>query len=81
MNEDQKITSNFYFAAALLASGAVLVDTDRSNERHVKFVLERGDNCVSLDDLEVAWDNKSLEVNAREYADAISQMKMKLYQD
>lgn len=77
MTEEIKATSNFYLGACfLMALGTKLVDIDRNDPRHIVFVFS-GEN---LTDIEHQWDNKVYEVNARDYADAIREMKMKIHQ-
>jgi len=71
-----KETSNFYLGACFLACGAVLEDVDYADPRHVIFKFS-GNN---LEDVEHQWDCKTLTINAREYADAIREMKMKIHQ-
>jgi hypothetical protein len=71
-------TSNFYLAAAYLAKGEQLVRTDRDDPRHIKFVFA---DTPLLQDVQRAWDGKYLEVNAREYADAIREIKLKIHQE
>jgi hypothetical protein len=72
----QYITTNVYLAAALLSHDIKLVDVDRLDSRHIKFIFE-GDG---VDAVVIDWDNKELEVNAREYADALREIKLKIHQ-
>lgn len=69
-------TSNFYLAAAFLASGIPLIDIDRSDRRHLRFCFE-GDE---LSTIEEDWDNYSLMINARVYAEAVRDVKLKIHQ-
>ena len=71
MNDNEKTTSDIYFAAALLAKGAYLEKIDRTKPRHMTFTFSGDD----LDSLEMKWVNKELEVNALDYRDAIQRMK------
>ncbi len=91
-----KITTDIYFAAALLALGAKLEKTDKSDPRHMEFHFSSKDSttgvvnpispnagsavittvaALDLDRLETEWVNKSLKINAFEFAEAIKRMK------
>jgi len=70
------ITSNFYFAAALVASGHPIIQTDTSDSKHIRFEF-KSEGIASIMNL---WDAKTLVVNAREYAEALREVKMKLHQ-
>jgi hypothetical protein len=74
---EPKATSNFYLAAAFLATGAELSAVDRTDPKHIRFIFE-GEN---LSEIEKDWDTKALVVNAREYADAIREIKLKIHQE
>jgi Domain of unknown function (DUF5659) len=75
---DTTSTSNFYLAAVYLCKGERLIDTDRDDPRHIKFVFAA---TSTIEEVQQAWDEKSLMVNAREYADAIREIKLKIHQD
>ncbi len=84
-----KVTTDIYLAAAFLALGAKLEKTDRTDPRHMEFhfsspVVVHLENSVPLSDgtpkldlnkLETDWVNKSLVINAFEFAEAIKRMK------
>lgn len=90
-----KATTSIYFAAALLALGAKLEKTDRTDPRHMEFHFSSpmrnappalsGTGTVNLpftqvptldlDKLETEWVNRTLQVNAYDYAEAIQRMK------
>lgn len=86
-----KITTDIYFAAALLALGAKLDKTDKTDPRHMEFhfssplkevppALTGTPGTVmapslNLDGLETEWVNKSMKINAFEFAEAIKRMK------
>lgn len=92
-----KITTDIYFAAALLALGAKLDKTDKTDPRHMEFhfsspmrpappALSGASNTtinlpftqvpvMDLDGLETQWVNKSMSINAFEFAEAIKRMK------
>ncbi len=86
-----KITTDIYFAAALLALGAKLDKTDKSDPRHMEFHFSAPLKAVppaltgtpgtvtapaiDLESLETQWVNKSLSINAFEFAEAIKRMK------
>ena len=83
--KNELITSDIYLTSALLSLGARLDDVDRSDTRHMKFTvvstvpsfesshLQKA--CLDLEDLENAWANGSLMVNATQFKDAIQRMK------
>ena len=86
------ITSDVYFAAALLSLGYVLEKVDRTEPRHMQFhfgVKQNGDanlgdglktiRQAGFDDVKLQWTNKSLVVNAFEFADAIKRMKSTIH--
>lgn len=84
-------TTDIYFAAALLALGSTLVSVDKSEPRHMKFVVSRNgyefksenlpltesvaDHHPDLETLENQWVNKQLVVNAYDFKEAIQRMK------
>ncbi len=89
-----KITTDIYFAAALLALGAKLDRTDKSDPRHMEFHFSAPATttgtvnlttnaapvistipALDLDRLETEWVNKSMKINAFEFAEAIKRMK------
>lgn len=70
------VTTNVYLAAALLTQDIKLVNVDRLDSKHIKFCFE-GDG---VDAVVIDWDNKELEVNARDYADALREIKLKIHQ-
>lgn len=69
-------TSNFYLAAAVVSEGYKIASIDRADVRHLKFCFE-GDQ---LGEIESKWDDNSLMVNARSYAEAIRDIKLKIHQ-
>lgn len=86
-----KITTDIYFAAALLALGAKLDKTDKADPRHMEFHFSSPLKAVppaltgtpgtmvadalDLESLETEWVNKSMKINAFEFAEAIKRMK------
>lgn len=79
-----KITKDIYLAAALLALGAIYEGADRTDPKHMQFKFSprntQSDAIPSvavqnLDFIESQWVNKSLVINAVDYADAIKRMK------
>jgi hypothetical protein len=71
-------TTNFYLASAFIALGYNISSLDRSDCKHIKFEF---DNDPGLIDIQRQWDDKSLTVNARDFAEAIREVKMKIHQD
>lgn len=69
-------TSNFYLAAGLIASGVHLLTIDSTDKKHLRFVFDD----IRIAAIEKAWDEYSLEVNARSYAEAIRDIKLKIHQ-
>lgn len=83
-----KSTKNIKLAAAYLALGAKHEKTDKTDPRNMEFffspktfdspILEEATKNVdvqNLDAVESAWTNKTLIVNAYEYADAYERIK------
>lgn len=76
-------TSDVYLAAALLALGYRLSEIDRTDPRHMIFsftlVAETGELGIiaraGLKEIETEWANRSLTVNAFDFAEAIKRMK------
>lgn len=69
-------TTNVYLAAALLSLDVRIVEVDREDFKHIKFIFEDD----GIETIIIDWDNKVLEVNAREYADALREIKLKIHQ-
>lgn len=80
-------TSDVYLSAALLALGYKLEKVDRKDPRHMIFEFVVGGNGsnlgqvvhemrkLNLDEIEKAWVNRTLTVNAFDFAEAIKRMK------
>lgn len=83
--ETFKTTKNIYLAACFLCAGANLRDVDKTEERHQKFIFDylptqteevpNDARFMDLDQIEMAFANKTLLVNAVEYGEAIRQLK------
>lgn len=71
----EKVEGNIYLVAAYLAEGAKIQRIDRSNERHVKFVV----TGINLDEIEIDWLNNELIGNLYTFAQAIRKVKNILY--
>lgn len=77
-------TSNFYLASAIVASGFKIESVNRDDPSHVKFIFDDSKSIptqITLKSIEDQWDEKTLQVNAREYAEAIREVKMKIHQE
>jgi len=77
-----KKTTDIYFAAALLSLGAKLESTNKDDPRHMEFEFSVNHalddiqvQAPDLDVLENKWVNRTLQVNAFEFAEAIKRMK------
>ena len=76
-------TSDVYLAAACLALGYKLETVNRTDPRHMQFEfaspIQTGTlgelSQLELDVIEVEWANRSLLVNAFDFAEAIKRMK------
>jgi hypothetical protein len=76
-------TSDVYLSAALLALGYKLSEIDRTDPRHMVFgflaVAETGSlgelSKAGLKYVETEWANRTLVVNAFDFAEAIKRMK------
>jgi len=69
-------TTDLYYAAALMANGAVLSKTDKSDSRHMRFyiTIPTGSKC-DAEELESQWANSTLMVNAALFRDSIQRLK------
>lgn len=86
-----KTTTDIYLAAAFLSLGAKLDKTDKSDPRHMIFQFSSPTTTtvklagqelqtnvavpMDLDTLENQWVNRTLMVNAFEFAEALKRMK------
>lgn len=85
----QKQTKDIYLAAALLSLGAIYEGADRSDPKHMQFKFSPRKATIGtavaqtqdLDFIETQWVNKTLVVNAAEYAAAIKSMKSIVHSD
>jgi len=76
-------TSDVYLASACLALGYKLETVNRTDPRHMQFefssTIQTGAlgelSKLELDEVEVKWANRSLLVNAFDFAEAIKRMK------
>jgi len=76
-------TSDVYLASACLALGYKLETVDRKDPRHMQFEFSAeiqtnvlgGLSKMELNEVEVKWANRSLTVNAFDFAEAIKRMK------
>ena len=75
------VTSDVYLASACLALGYKLETVNRTDPRHMRFEfsseIQTGTlgELSKLDEVEVKWANRSLIVNAFDFAEAIKRMK------
>lgn len=79
-----KKTTDIYFSAALLALGAKLEDVDKTDPRHMEFTFVETESFNSkilsnavgtLDSAETQWANKTLMVNAFDFAEGLKRLK------
>ena len=75
--EYEIITSDIYFAAAIMALDGRYVSVDATDRRHMRFTMAY--SLDVLDEWEVAWVNGTLIVNAQKYKDAIQRIKGIIY--
>jgi hypothetical protein len=75
-------TTDLYYAAALMANGAVLAKTDKSDSRHMRFCIEipAGSKC-DAEELESQWVNSTLTVNAAAFRDSIQRLKAVIHSE
>ena len=87
-----KKTSDIYFAAAMLALNAELVEVNRDDPRHMVFEFKHTREILDdlggasfepksydLDWVERQWTNGTLLIVATKYADAIRRMKTSVH--
>lgn len=77
------VTSDVYLASACLALGYKLETVNRTDPRHMRFEFSAeiqtgtlGESSkLEMSEVEVKWANRSLTVNAFDFAEAIKRMK------
>jgi len=76
-------TTDIYLAAALISLGAGLQDVNRSDFRNMRFVLSFSspiaDEREWFDTQTTAWRGRQLLVNARDFADALKELKSEIH--
>lgn len=81
-------TSDIYLSAALSSLGAKLDSVDKSDPKHMQFTFSPkpefqtgalADLRQDLESLKLEWTNKTLMVNAADYAEAIKRMKSEVH--
>lgn len=89
-------TPDIYFAAAMLALGASIEEVDKTDRKHMRFLLVRhgyefksnilkealqASNMMDFEYYEKEWANKTLLINAIDFKDAIQRMKSIIHAD
>lgn len=76
-------TSKMYFAAALMSLGAKKTGVDRTDPRHMKFILSYSlpfsDEEEWFVEREREWTERTLQVNAQMFVDAIQELKIDVH--
>jgi len=76
-------TTKIYLASALISLGAGLGRIDKSDPRHMEFHLTYSSPIADEEEWFErqyrAWDNKTLQVNAQEFVDAIQLLKQEVH--
>lgn len=77
-------TTKLYLAAVLKALGAGIVEINKSDPRHMEFHLSNASPVIEDEEewfyQQVrAWENRTLEVNAQEFVDAIQYLKAEVH--
>lgn len=76
-------TTKLYLAAALIAQGAGKVGVDRGDPKHMKFILSFSSPVADEDEWfsrqVEAWENNTLTVNAKDFVDAIQDLKSEVH--
>lgn len=71
-------TKDLYLSAAILAEKAGTLDEiDRTDARHMRFYF----SGKRLSAIEYDWTNRTLKVNASDYADSIRRMKSEIHKN
>jgi hypothetical protein len=77
-------TTKLYLAAALMSLGAGLADVDKSDPRHMEFVLVYSSPVSTeeewFESRKALWDKRELLVNGQEFVDAIQELKSEVHQ-
>lgn len=76
-------TSKMYLAAALMSLGAKKIDIDKTDPKHMKFILSYSlpfsDEDEWFAEMEEKWNNRTLPVNAQDFVDAIQELKAEVH--
>lgn len=75
-HQEEFVTTDIYLVAALLEAGAILKSVDRSNNKHVKFILHSN---FDFEKKRAMWINGTYEGNLASYAERIRMVKQQLY--
>jgi hypothetical protein len=69
-------TTDLYLGAAIIASGGLLLNTNRSDPRHIEFSFDSPkESSLNLTDLLQQWASNTLMVSAVGYKEAIQRLK------
>lgn len=76
-------TSKMYLAAALMSLGAKKVGVDRTDPRHMKFILSYSLPFADEDEWfrqrVEEWEAKTLVLNGQMFVDAIQELKVEVH--
>lgn len=76
-------TSKMYLAAALMSLGAKKTGVDRTDPKHMKFILSYSLPFSDEDDWfaerENEWNARTMQVNAQMFVDSIQELKVEVH--
>lgn len=76
-------TTKLYLAASLISLGAGKVGIDRTDPKHMKFILSFSSPIADEDEWFArqteAWENRTMTVNAQAFVDAIQDLKSEVH--
>ena len=73
-------TTDIYFAAALMAIGATLSRTDKSDFRHMRFCIQIP-QTLNPEEVQAQWVNCTLMVNAATFRDSLQRLKAVIHSE
>lgn len=79
MAEEIFKTADMYVAALLLANDYAVINTDKSDPKHVRFTFSSDGDQRPMDDIVQAYTNGTAEVNASRFVESERKIKSLLH--
>lgn len=75
---EESSTKDLYLSAAYLSTkNGELMHTDKTDKRHMRFYFIG----TKFNEIEHQWKNRTLQVNAADFADALRRMKSEIHEN